>query len=375
MSSINIAQLLPALDSGGVEKGVVDLSNYLSRKSIKNHIISSGGKLEKYLNNKFTYHHKLKVNSKNFLLFPFVSHEINNLINKYKINILHTRSRGPAWMVNLIRNKSFKTVSTFHNVYNGTSFIKKNYNKGLAKMDYIVANSNFVKNEIITKYNLQNKHINVIPRGIDTNFFDPTIKNKGIDNLKQKLEFDKNKKIILFPGRITAWKGQKEFLNVVKKFRNDNYLFYFVGSITNKSYDKNLKREIHKYNLNKICKVIDNLNIYDFRSLLSLSHIVLSLPISPEGFGRTVSEALSMNRIVLGFNYGGVKDQLEGLDPFFKIHPLDYDEIYIKIKELENFSKNQIDNLTKDLRQHVINNFSLKIMLEDYEKLYQSIIQ
>ena len=125
MSSINIAQLLPSLETGGVERGVVDLSNHLSNKRIKNHIISTGGSLVRYLNNKYTTHHKLNVRSKNFLLFPLISKEINDLLKKYKINILHTRSRGPAWMVNLIRNKKFKTVSTFHNVYNGSNFIKK----------------------------------------------------------------------------------------------------------------------------------------------------------------------------------------------------------------------------------------------------------
>jgi len=374
MSSINIAQILPSLETGGVERGVVDLSNHLSSKNIKNHIISNGGSLEKYLDTKFTTHHKLNVNSKNFFIFPFISYEINNLIKKYQINILHSRSRGPAWMVNLIRNKNFKTVSTFHNVYNGSNTIKKIYNKGLAKMDYIVANSNFVKEEIISKYNLQNKNIKVIPRGVDIDFFNTSNKNKKIDTFKEKIKFNENKKIIFFPGRITPWKGQKDFLQVIMRFRNDNYLFYFAGSATNKKYYNDLKNEIKKNKLTKICKVLGNLNSIDFRSLLDLSNIVLSLPISPEGFGRTVSEAFSMNKVVLAFNYGGVKDQIRGLDPFFSIKPLDYDEIYFKIKQLEQYSQIEMNNLTRDLRKHVEDNFSLKSMLENYEKLYQSII-
>ncbi len=374
MSSINIAQLLPSLETGGVERGVVDLSNHLSNKRIKNHIISNGGSLVKYLNNKYTTHHKLNVRSKNFLLFPLISKEINNLLKKYKINILHTRSRGPAWMVNLIRNKKFKTVSTFHNVYNGSSFIKKNYNKGLAKMDYIVANSNFVKEEIIEKYNLHNKDIIVIPRGVDIDFFNSSNKYDGVDQFKRKIEFDKNKKIIFFPGRMTSWKGQKEFLKVIMRLQNDNYFFYFAGGTTNKRYYEELKNEIKVNKLDNVCKVLGSLNSLEFRCLLDLSHIVLSLPTSPEGFGRTVSEALSMNKVVFGFNYGGVRDQLKDLDPLFRIKPHDYNEIFLKIKKLENFTKDEFKNLTKYSRQHVKNNFSLKNMLENYEKLYQSII-
>ena len=374
MSSINIAQLLPSLETGGVERGVVDLSNYLSNKRIKNHIISSGGRLEKNLNDKYTTHHKLNVRSKNFLLFPLIANEINNLLKKYKINILHTRSRGPAWMVNLISNKKFKTVSTFHNVYNGSSFIKKTYNKGLAQMDYIVANSNFVKEEIIEKYNLRNKDIKVIPRGVDIDFFNTSKRYDEIDQFKYKIEFDKNKKIIFFPGRMTSWKGQKEFLKVIMRLQNDNYFFYFAGGATNKRYNEELKNEIKINKLDNVCKVLGSLNSLEFRCLLDLSHIVLSLPTSPEGFGRIVSEALSMNKVVFGFDYGGVRDQLKDLDPLFRIKPYDYDEIFLKIKKLENFSKDEINNLTKDTRKHVENNFSLKNMLESYENLYQSII-
>ena len=375
MSSINIAQLLPSLESGGVERGVVDLSNYLSNKNITNHIISNGGKMEKELDHQFSVHHKLPINSKNFFYFPIISKKIDNIINKNKINILHTRSRAPAWMVNLIKNKHYKTVSTFHNVYNGNSFIKKIYNKGLANMDHIVANSNYVRDEIIRKYNLQKKDIKVIPRGIDTDFFNSRIENEEIEKIKQKISFNKNKKIILFPGRITSWKGQKEFLSVIKRLRNDNFIFYFAGNTKNKKYYKNLNIEIKKRGISKICKVLNNLKSNEFRSLLNISHLVLSLPIIPEGFGRTVSEALSMNKIVLGFNYGGVSDQLKGLNPFFKIRPLDYDEVYNKIKKLEKYSTEEIFNLSKDLREHVINNFSLKNMLESYEQLYISILQ
>ena len=374
MSSIKIAQLLPSLETGGVERGVVDLSNHLSSKNITNHIISSGGKMENDLDYNFAVHHKLPINSKNFLLFPNISRNINAILTANKINILHIRSRGPAWMVNLIRHKTYKTVSTFHNVYSGNSFIKKFYNKGLANMDYIVANSNYVKEKIIEKYDLQRNDIKVIPRGIDTNFFNININNNDINILKQKINFNKNKKIIFFPGRITSWKGQKEFLNVILKFKNDNYLFYFAGDATNKNYFRSFKKEIEVKGLTKICKILENLNSNEFKSLLNLSYLVLSVPIIPEGFGRIVSEALSMNKIVLGFDYGGVKDQLNGLNSFFKIKPLDYDEIYLKIRKLEKYSKEEIINLTKNLRQHVKDNFSLKNMLENYEHLYNSIL-
>ena len=374
MSSINLAQLLPSLETGGVERGVIDLSDYLSSQKINNHIISNGGKLLSNLNYKYTTHHKLKINTKNFLLYPSLSKKINSLLINNKINILHVRSRGPAWMVNLIKKKKYKTVSTFHNVYNGNNFLKKVYNKGLSKMDYIIANSSYVKNEIINKYKLS-KDITVISRGIDTNFFNQDkIKPKELNSLKEKINFDKSKKIVLFPGRITPWKGQLDFLRIIERFKNRNYIFYFAGGITSKSYLEEINKRIDKFGLNNTCKVIGKLNIYELRALINLSNIVLSLPIVPEGFGRTVSESLSMNKIVLAFNYGGVKDQLNNLDNFFKIEPKNYDELYYKIIELEKFSQVEINNLNKYSRNHIIENFSLTNMVKSYEKFYNSIL-
>ena len=374
MSSINLAQLLPSLETGGVERGVIDLSDYLSSQKINNHIISNGGKLLSNLNYKYTTHHKLKINTKNFLLYPSLSKKINSLLINNKINILHVRSRGPAWMVNLIKKKKYKTVSTFHNVYNGNNFLKKVYNKGLSKMDYIIANSSYVKNEIINKYKLS-KDITVISRGIDTNFFNQDkIKPKELNSLKEKINFDKSKKIVLFPGRITPWKGQLDFLRIIERFKNRNYIFYFAGGITSKSYLEEINKRIDKFGLNNTCKVIGKLNIYELRALINLSNIVLSLPIVPEGFGRTVSESLSMNKIVLAFNYSGVKDQLNNLDNFFKIEPKNYDELYYKIIELEKFSQVEINNLNKYSRNHIIENFSLTNMVKSYEKFYNSIL-
>tara|TARA_B100000963_G_scaffold34595_1_gene25691 strand:- start:480 stop:1607 length:1128 start_codon:yes stop_codon:yes gene_type:complete len=374
MSSINLAQLLPALETGGVETGVVDLSNYLSSQKIQNIIISNGGKMVERLNDNHSKHYKLNVNTKNFILYPSLANKINNLLIQNNINILHVRSRGPAWMVNLIKNKNYNTVATFHNVYNGKNFLKKYYNKGLAKMDYIIANSNYVKEQIIKKYNLK-KNVTVISRGIDTDFFDiKKINLKEIESIKEKINYNTSRKIILFPGRLTSWKGQNEFLKKLERFKDDKYIFYFVGGVTSKSYLKEINNQINKLKLNNICKVLGKLNNHELRALISLSYIILSLPKIPEGFGRIISEALSMNKIVLGFDYGGVRDQLNKLDNFFKIEPQNYNEVFFKISEIEKFTSVEIENLNKFSRDHIVNNFSLKNMVKSYEEFYQSIL-
>ena len=151
--------------------------------------------------------------------------KIKNIINENKINIVHTRSRAPAWTVYYAKkNKKIKLVSTFHNVYNSTNLVKKFYNSGLGRADSIIAISNFVKNKIINLYNIPEKKITVIYRGIDQKQFDiKTINEELFVKFIRNNNISDYKKIILYPARLTAWKGQIEFLKVLKKLDHKKY--------------------------------------------------------------------------------------------------------------------------------------------------------
>ena len=139
MSSFNLVQIVPSLESGGVERGTVDVANFLSENKIQNFIITSGGKMIKELNESFTHVHQLPVGSKNFFSYPLIARKINQFIKTNNINLVHVRSRGPAWMINLMQKNNIKTIATFHNVYGGNSYLKNMYNKGLSNMDHLVA--------------------------------------------------------------------------------------------------------------------------------------------------------------------------------------------------------------------------------------------
>ena len=179
MKKFNLMQIIPELNSGGVEKGTIDLANYLAQKNINNFIVSNGGKMLPLLNKKFVTHYHLSVHSKNFLRMPFVSKKINSIINKENISLIHLRSRAPAWLLPYINKKNIKTISTFHNVYGTQNFLKKLYNKQLGNVDKIIAISEYVKNEISKIYKIDLKKIKVINRGSDEEFFDAkTINNE-----------------------------------------------------------------------------------------------------------------------------------------------------------------------------------------------------
>ena len=105
------------------------------------------------------------------------------------------------------------------------------------------------------------------------------------------------------------------------------------------------------------------------------SDLIISAPNKPEGFGRTIAESLSMKKIVLGFSFGGVKDQFEKLDEFFSVTPLNYKEMEQKIAESLNFSQNKINKIVVNSRNHVINNYSKSLMLQKYYKFYNQVLK
>ena len=373
MSSFNLVQIVPSLESGGVERGVIDLANFLSQKKLSNHIISNGGSMLKNIDAKFTSHYNLPVNSKNFFMYPFIAKRISKYVSNNNINIVHIRSRGPAWISSFLSTNDIKTVSTFHNIYGGESFLKKFYNKKMAKVDYIIAISDYVKKEISNKYNIHSDRIIVINRGIDTDFFNDDINASDKKKFLNKYNIPNSQKIFLYPGRITEWKGQYQFISEIEKINMKERVIIFAGDTSNISHTNLLKREIKNKNLTDKCKILGSLNDQDLKIAYSLSDLVLSLPIRPEGFGRTISETISMKKIVIAKNIGGVFDQLKDLDKIYKIEDRDMGQLSEKIEQIMQLKEDFKENLVKKGRDHVRNNFSLHNMVSNYFNFYEKI--
>ena len=371
MSSFNVAQILPSLDSGGVERGTIEVANYLSELKLKNNIISNGGRLINEINKNYTTHFQLPVHTKNFFSYPTIANKLKKIIIDQNVNIVHVRSRAPAWILSFIKNKNFKTVSTFHNVYSGNSYFKKIYNKQLSKVDQIVAISNYVKNEICTKYNLDSKKIKVINRGVDVKYFEKQILDSEIDKIINKFQIDISKKLILYPARLTNWKGQIEFLEIFNKMENRDFLLYFVGDTKNQSYTEKLQNKIQSLNLSHNCKIIGNLSRDDLKILYHLSSIIVSFPLQAEGFGRIISEALIMKKKIISFNYGGVRDQLEKLDDIYKVDPLKYSDIAPKLQNILKLDDENFFNISSLSKEHISKSFSKSQMVKSYVDLYE----
>ena len=311
---IKVLQVIPKLGYGGAETGCYDLAHFLPEQGCKSFIVTSGGVLLKFIKKEKVKVFRLPVQSKNPILILFNAIIISLIILIYNINIIHARSRAPAWSC-LIATKitSRKFVTTFHGTYNFSNRFKKFYNSVMVRSHLIIAGSNFIFSHINENYGdfflNKKRKLLVIFRGINANYFNPQkISLSKIEKFSKKNSIDRNKFIILLPGRLSFWKGQKIFIEALKLLseQNNNQPFegIIIGDDQGRSvYKKQLIALVERYRLKKIIKFIDHCD--EMPVAYKIANLVCSCSSEPEAFGRVSVEAQSMGIPIVASDIGG----------------------------------------------------------------------
>ena len=196
IKKIRLLQVIPNMGIGGAETGCRHVAEHVQRHGAFSAIMTSGGHQLEFLDK------SIKIfkwpTSKNIFFILLNVFYIFYLIKKNKINIVHARSRGPAWSCYLAcKLSNTRFVTTFHGTYNFSSSIKKYYNSIMTKSDITIAGSDFIKNHIKTHYN-QTTNIKLIKRGIDTNYFNPNnVSDIQKENLRKQIGFSNQNFLVL----------------------------------------------------------------------------------------------------------------------------------------------------------------------------------
>jgi len=380
-SKLKVLQVIPRLGYGGAETGCYDLAHYLHEQDCKSYIVTSGGELIKYIDKKKVKLIKLPVQSKNPLLILINSIALTLLILFLNISIVHARSRAPAWSCYLatkITRRKF--VTTFHGTYNFKNSIKKFYNSIMVKSDVLIAGSNFIFSHISENYqkflNSKKKFL-VIFRGINTEYFDSdAIKKKDIDKLKATWKIEDNKKIILLPGRLTAWKGQEMFIEAINLFKQSNPELDFVAVILGDDqgrtvFRKKLERLVEQFNLTQNIKFVDNCNVMPVAYYIS--DVIVSSSIEPEAFGRVSVEAQAMKKPIIASNIGGSKETVIDNKTGLLFESGNPKSLCDKLNEIIKLDTLTLDLMGREGRKNVINRFNIEKMClntySEYKKL------
>ena len=385
-SKLKVLQVIPRLGYGGAETGCYDLAHYLHEQNAKSYIVTSGGPLIKFIDKKKVKLIRLPVQSKNPILILLNSIILTIIILFYGINIIHARSRAPAWacfIASKITQRKF--VTTFHGTYNFNNSIKKFYNSVMVKSDLVIAGSNFIFshiNENYSDYLKNNQKLLTIFRGINLEYYNPSkIKNDSELKLMNEWKIEKTlsfyeKKIILFPGRLTSWKGHEMFiesLNLFKKKNPDKLFFVIIlGSDQGrKIYKKKIQRLIEQYRLIQDIIFVDNCEKMPLA--YKISDIVTNCSIEPEAFGRVAVEAQAMEKVILASDIGGAKETVIDNKTGFLFKAGDANALSDKLSHIFELDETTLKSMGNEGRKNVIKKFNVEKMCfstySEYKKL------
>ena len=382
-TKLNVLQVIPKLGYGGAETGCYDIAHFLKENDCGSFIATSGGELLKFVKKEKVKVLRLPVHSKNPLLIIFNALMLSLYIIIHRIDIVHARSRAPAWscyFACLLTNKNF--VTTFHGTYNFKSNIKKFYNSVMLRAKLTIAGSNFIFNHINENYNehrSKEKKLRVIFRGINIDYYNP----KNISVLKQgklKKEWDlsSNEFTILLPGRLTYWKGQEKFvesLNIlIEDYNTINFQAIILGSDQGrKVYSKKLINLVERYNLNKKVKFIQHCK--EMPLAYSLSDVVVSASIEPEAFGRVSVEAQSMTKPIIASNIGGSKETIINKKTGFLYKFDDPRELAKCLNTVIQLSQDELKLMGNEGRKNISKKFDVETMCQSNLKEYKRLLK
>ena len=376
-----ILQIIPNMEIGGAERTVLEITSFIKDTEFSSLVLTSGGKLIGELEKENIEVIKLKIDKKNpysiiknFFLFI-------KIFREKKIDLIHVRSRAPAWSAIFAAKKiGIPALTTWHGHVSNSSFIKKIYNSIMLKGDAVIANSAYTAERISKIYNIDLNKIDIISRGVNVESFEGSkFSNTEISNMRKMWSVDDNKIIILFPARLTRWKGHLvtiEAINLLKKEKFfDHVIFLFAGEKAGaENYIKKLNSIITKFKLQENIKLVERIENMPLAYLAS--DIVLSPSIEPEPFGRIPIEAQAAGKTIIASDHGAVKDTIKNGNNFtgFKVKPNDPQALSIAIKQSITMDKKDLTKMHERAISNVKNNFSLENMCKKTLEVYKRLL-
>lgn len=318
-----VLQVLPSLDigGGGVERTTIDIAAAIRANGAPAFVASSGGQLVSELDRCGARHITLPLASKNPFVMRRNVQRLVDVIERHGINVVHARSRAPAWSARAAaRRTGASFITTFHGAYNYGSGAagawKKRYNAVMADGDVVIANSRFIADHLRTHYGVSEDLIRIVPRGIDLNVFDPArTKVARVVDLAGRWHLRDDASVVMLPGRLTRWKGQSLFIEALALLKNRlgaenfNVIGLLVGSDQGRAaYRAELEEQIKTLGLAGQVQILGHCR--DMAAAYMLTDVVVSASTDPEAFGRVVAEAQAMGRPVVVAEHGGAAEQI-----------------------------------------------------------------
>ncbi|MGN0914125.1 MAG: glycosyltransferase family 4 protein [Alphaproteobacteria bacterium] len=371
-----VLQVLPELEMGGVERGTVEIATDLKKRGIVNFVASQGGRLVYDLEKAKIKHFTLPLKTKNPFKMYKNSKKLEKIIKENDINIVHARSRAPAWSAYWAAKRAgVKFMTTFHGTYGlGPCGIKKLYNRVMTYGKLVITISEHIKKHILSNYKVDENKIRLIHRCVDIEKFSPeAVTQERMIKTVKDYNIPEDKPVILLGGRITRWKGQHLLVEALSLMKNQNYYCIIAGDEQGREdYVKELKLKAKKYGIeNKVCVFG---KVLDMPALMMVSNVVLSTAIEPEAFGRISIEGQALGKIVVASNIGGSVETIRDGETGKLFYSNNAQSLAEAIDWALDLPADEIEKISKAAIKNVRDNFTKQIMCDKTVKVYEEIL-
>lgn len=371
-----IMQIIPELGAGGAEQGCIDIAAEIVRAGARAVVVSNGGYRVPELLRVGATHVSLPIHSKNPVIMWRNIARLQKLIRKHKVNIVHARSRAPAWSaLKACKGTDAHFITTCHAPYNISGEAKRLYNRSIAQGEIVIAISDFVAKYLMDNYAVDPARIRVIPRGIPIERFHPTaVTAERLISLSRELRIPEGANIIMMPGRLTRWKGHHILIEAIEKLEREDVFCLLIGADQGRTeYRKELEDTITAKNLGGKIRIVDHCN--DMPAAYMLSTVVVSASTDPEGFGRVPVEAQAMGRPIVATDHGGAQETILRGQTGWLVPPGDSAALARAIDEALSLNPMQRAVLATRSMSHIAANFTREKMAEQTLGVYAELLK
>jgi len=373
---MTILQVIPNLGAGGAEQTTVDVTSALVKAGHRAIIVSNGGSRVIDIQRAGGIHIQMPVHSKNPLTMWRNSGRLQKIIRDNKVDVIHARSRAPAWSaLKAAQDTGIKFLTTCHAPYNiRGSTLKRKYNSGIAKGDLVIANSEFVAHYLVDNYQIPANKIRVIPRGIPMDKFDISkVTAERMLRLSQAWRIPEVATVILLPGRLTRWKGQSVLIEAISKLKRKDVYCILLGDDQGRTeYREELEELVHALHLEDRVRIGDHCD--DMAVAYKMADIVVSASIEPEGFGRVAVEGQAMGVPTIATNIGGSKETIINGVTGWLVSPDDPDALAATIDKILLLSPEEKAELGVRAAHHTRTHFTKEQMTGATILVYEELL-
>ena len=298
------------------------------------------------------------------------------LARECKANIIHARSRAPAWSsLAASRRVGSHFLTTVQGIHGVGTAIKRRYNSVMTMGELVITNSSFTAEHIKSVYGADPSRIRVVHRGVDLSLFSPeAVTNARMVSLAERWRLPDGVPIIMLPGRLTRWKGHELLIDSIAKLKREDICCIFVGEgKEHDSYRRSLERKINRLNLGKVVRLVGGCN--DMPAAYMLADVIVSASYRPEAFGRVLAEAEALGRPVVAANHGGARETVIDGETGWLFEPEDSSDLARKLMKALTLSDEDRIALAQRSMSHIKNNFSLEKMCMATLNVYSELLE